>query len=248
MRVIYCCRREDGGVGATKSGGQRRAGVETESSETMLLLLLLLLLLLGMTMIIQTTATVVAATVESSSVYRRSCHPPSVPASLQHEPPLYDHYDDELKHHHHTATRVPARRPIHLYRCIQVYTGAYTPVSQSVHQSVYFRSGQVLEFNVALRNTDDQRVYFTRKIYLYFSIGNGQPREPGCSTVPIVSAHFRYRLYTSELLYVAFYRATLCQRGICCRSWSVRFVRPSVRHKPVLSYRNDWTNRAGSGR
>jgi len=134
MRVIYCCRREDGGVGATKSGGQRRAGVETESSETMLLLLLLL----GMTMIIQTTVTVVAATVESSSVYRRSCHPPSVPASLPHEPPLYDHYDDELKNHHHTATRVPARRPIHLYRCIQMYTGVYRCIytGQSVRPSI----------------------------------------------------------------------------------------------------------------
>jgi len=41
----------------------------------------------------------------------------------------------------------------------------------------------------------------------------------------------------------------LCKSGTCCRRVSVRppvhrFVRPSVRRKPVL-HRKDWTNRAG---
>ena len=50
----------------------------------------------------------------------------------------------------------------------------------------------VISSNNRLRVLFDKiaTVYFSGKIYLYFSTGNGQPREP-CSIVPVGSAHFR---------------------------------------------------------
>jgi len=66
----------------------------------------------------------------------------------------------------------------------------------------------VISSNNRLRVLFDKiaTVYFSGKIYLYFSTGNGQPREP-CSIVPVGSAHFRSLPLPGRLQTVLQFRA-----------------------------------------
>ena len=66
----------------------------------------------------------------------------------------------------------------------------------------------VISSNNRLRVLFDKiaTVYFSGKIYLYFSTGNGQPREP-CSIVPVGSAHFRSLALPGRLQTVLQFRA-----------------------------------------